>query len=157
MTTPAVIRVSTTTTTVRATTAAGEIIRVTTLTPSVRVSNLGLQGPAGSRLVEIVVSFSGAVPPSTTFTVYLASAPVTAIPADVVAIAQVGNTGGSTVITVKLNGVTTIGTVTFATAATVGTCAFNAFSMVKGDYLTLTTTGTVASLADMMITIPVNR
>lgn len=152
-----IIRVTTTTSVVRVTDLdTGDVVRVTGAnTPVVRVADIGIQGPPGSRLVELCLAVDGTVPPGRIIHGYLASSPVDLIPTSTAAHAGTANLADTT-ITVRKNN-TVIGTVTFAAGQQVGVVTISAASLAPGDLLKYYFDNAINSLADVVISILANR
>lgn len=134
------------------------VIRVVQVdgSPTIRVSNLGVQGPTGSRLVEVVYAIAGLVPSSRTLIGYIASANITFIPADAVAIAGTSNTNDTTITITELDN-TPVGTIFFGAGLTTGVVTISAVTLAKNDGLKFVHPGSVNTLADMVVTLPANR
>jgi hypothetical protein len=152
-----VIRVLSRNTVVRVTQEDGTQVRVSNTSPTaIRVSSLGLQGPAGPRLVDVVYQVSGSVPASRTIIGYLASAPITFIPADAVAIAGTPNSTDVTIAFVDLDD-NPVGSATFLAGETGGTVTLSAVTLTKGEGLKAVHPGNVDFLSDLVVTLPANR
>ena len=132
------------------------VVTTPTNSPTVKVASIGVQGPPGTRLVELVMNIAGLVPPSRVYVGYVATAPITLIPADALAIAGTANLTSTTITITTLTG-TVVGTVVFVGGATTGVVTISGVTLTKGQGLTYSTDSQSAALADIIITIPANR
>jgi hypothetical protein len=151
------IRVVTSNTVVRVTQTDGTQVRVANNRPTaIRISELGLQGPPGPRLVEVVYQVSGSVPANRTILGYLASAPITFIPADAVAVAGTANSVDTSLTIYDLDN-NIIGTVAFSAGNTTGTVTLSPATLIKSKGLKFLHPASITTLADLVVTLPANR
>jgi hypothetical protein len=151
------IRVTTQRSVVRVTQDDGTQVRVTNNAPTaIRISDLGLQGPPGPRLVEIVYQVSGSVPSDRTITGYIASAPITFISDDAVAICGIANSTDATFIIIDLDD-NNIGTVDFMANQTTGTVTIDEITLLKNDGLKMLHPSNIDFMTDLVVTLPANR
>lgn len=122
----------------------------------VRVANLGLQGPPGTRLVEVVYSVIGTVPANRTTLGYVATAPIDFIPANALARCGTANPVNTSFTLLDLDDVV-LGTVDFLANQTVGTVSLNPTSLVAGEGLKIVHPASVSGMSDLVIILPANR
>ena len=129
---------------------------VTTQSANVNVSNVGIQGPPGSRLVELVLAITGRVPLNKTYRGYIATAPITLIPADALAVAGTANSVDTTITVTTLTG-SVAGVILFPANSLTGTVTLSTTTLTKGQGLIYSTDAAVGTLADILVSIPANR